>query len=177
MMYSANYLAEKYPESFDHAVPADLVYSGNVKLTDEIEGVSIDAGKLVLSPTRTYAPIIMKMLEKHRKNIHGMVHCSGGAQTKILHFVENLHIIKDNLFEVPPLFKLIQEQSKTNWREMYQVFNCGHRMELYVPGEIAEDLINISKSFGVDAQIVGRVEKSDAKKLSINSTYGKFEYS
>ena len=173
----SNYLAEKYPESFDHAVPADLVYSGNVKLTDEIKGVSIDAGKLVLSPTRTYAPIIMKMLEKHRKNIHGMVHCSGGAQTKILHFVENLHIIKDNLFEVPPLFKLIQEQSKTNWREMYQVFNCGHRMELYVPGEIAEDLINISKSFGVDAQIVGRVEKSDAKKLSINSTYGKFEYS
>ena len=173
----SNYLAEKYPESFDHAVPADLVYSGNVKLTDEIKDVSIDAGKLVLSPTRTYAPIIMKMLEKHRKNIHGMVHCSGGAQTKILHFVENLHIIKDNLFEVPPLFKLIQEQSKTNWREMYQVFNCGHRMELYVPGEIAEDLINISKSFGVDAQIVGRVEKSDAKKLSINSTYGKFEYS
>ena len=173
----SNYLAEKYPESFDHAVPADLVYSGNVKLTDEIKGVSTDAGKLVLSPTRTYAPIIMKMLEKHRKNIHGMVHCSGGAQTKILHFVENLHIIKDNLFEVPPLFKLIQEQSKTNWREMYQVFNCGHRMELYVPGEIAEDLINISKSFGVDAQIVGRVEKSDAKKLSINSTYGKFEYS
>ena len=173
----SNYLADKYPESFDHAVPADLVYSGNVKLTDEIKGVSIDAGKLVLSPTRTYAPIIMKMLEKHRKNIHGMVHCSGGAQTKILHFVENLHIIKDNLFEVPPLFKLIQEQSKTNWREMYQVFNCGHRMELYVPGEIAEDLINISKSFGVDAQIVGRVEKSDAKKLSIKSTYGKFEYS
>jgi phosphoribosylformylglycinamidine cyclo-ligase len=172
-----NYLAEKYPESFDHAVPADLVYSGNIKLTDEIKGVSIDAGKLVLSPTRTYAPIIMKMLEKHRKNIHGMVHCSGGAQTKILHFVENLHIIKDNLFEVPPLFKLIQEQSQTNWREMYQVFNCGHRMELYVPGEIAEDLINISKSFGVDAQIVGRVEKSTTKKLSINSTYGKFEYS
>jgi len=172
-----NYLAEKYPESFDHAVPADLVYSGNIKLTDEIEGVSIDAGKLVLSPTRTYAPIIMKMLEKHRKNIHGMVHCSGGAQTKILHFVESLHIIKDNLFEVPPLFKLIQEQSKTNWREMYQVFNCGHRMELYVPQEIAEDLINISKSFGVDAQIVGRVEKSATKKLSIKSTYGKFEYS
>jgi len=173
----ANYLAEKYPESFDHAVPEDLVYSGNVKLTDEIKGVSIDAGKLVLSPTRTYAPIIIKMLEKHRKNIHGMVHCSGGAQTKILHFVENLHIIKDNLFEVPPLFKLIQEQSKTSWREMYQVFNCGHRMELYVPQEIAEDLINISKSFGVDAQIVGRVEKSDTKELSISSPYGKFKYS
>ena len=173
----ANYLAEKYPESFDHAVPEDLVYSGNVKLTDEIKGVSIDAGKLVLSPTRTYAPIIIKMLEKHRKNIHGMVHCSGGAQTKILHFIENLHIIKDNLFEVPPLFKLIQEQSKTSWREMYQVFNCGHRMELYVPQEIAEDLINISKSFGVDAQIVGRVEKSDTKELSISGPYGKFRYS
>ncbi len=173
----ANYLAEKYPESFDHAVPADLVYSGTVKLTDQIKGVSIDAGKLVLSPTRTYAPIIIKMLEKHRKNIHGMVHCSGGAQTKILHFVENLHIIKDNLFEVPPLFKLIQEQSKTSWREMYQVFNCGHRMELYVPQEIAEDLINISTSFGVDAQIVGRVEKSDTKELSISSPYGKFKYS
>jgi len=172
-----NYLAEKYPESFDHAVPADLVYSGNVKLTDKIEGVSIDAGKLVLSPTRTYAPIIIKMLEKHRKNIHGMVHCSGGAQTKILHFVENLHIIKDHLFEVPPLFKLIQEQSKTDWREMYQVFNCGHRMELYVPKEIAEDLISISQSFGVDAQIVGRVEKSATKELSINSPYGKFKYS
>ena len=173
----ANYLAKKYPESYDHAVPADLVYSGNVQLTDPIKGVDIDAGKLVLSSTRTYAPIIIKMLEKYRKSIHGMVHCSGGAQTKILHFVENLHIIKDNLFEVPPLFKLIQEQSQTNWREMYQVFNCGHRLELYVPKEIAEDLISISKSFGVDAQIVGRVEHSDAKKLSIESTYGKFEYS
>ena len=171
-----NYLASKYPESYDAAVPADLVYSGNVKLTDAIDGVSIDAGKLVLSPTRTYAPIIIKMLEKHRQSIHGMVHCSGGAQTKILHFVEDLHIIKDNLFEVPPLFKLIQEQSKTNWREMYQVFNCGHRMELYVPAEIAEDLISISKSFGVDAKIVGRVEKSDAKKLSILGPNGNFEY-
>lgn len=171
------YLAEKYPESYDHAVPADLVYSGNAKLTDAVEGVPLDAGKLVLSPTRTYAPIITKMLQKHRDNIHGMVHCSGGAQTKILHFVEELHIIKDNLFEVPPLFKLIQEQSQTNWKEMYQVFNCGHRMELYVPQELAEDLINISKSFGVDAQIVGRVEKSKTKKLSISSIYGKFEYS
>ncbi len=171
-----NYLASKYPESYDAAVPADLVYSGNIKLTDAIDGVSIDAGKLVLSPTRTYAPIIIKMLEKHRQSIHGMVHCSGGAQTKILHFVEDLHIIKDNLFEVPPLFKLIQEQSKTNWREMYQVFNCGHRMELYVPAEIAEDLISISKSFGVDAKIVGRVEKSEAKKLSIIGPNGNFEY-
>ena len=173
----SNYLAKKYPESFDHAVPADLVYSGNISLTDAVKGVSIDAGKLVLSPTRTYAPIIIKMLEKHRANIHGMVHCSGGAQTKILHFVENLHIIKDNLFDVPPLFKLIQEQSNTDWREMYQVFNFGHRMELYVPGDIAEDLIHISRSFGVAAQIVGRVEKSDAKKLSIISENGKFEYS
>jgi len=173
----SNYLAEKYPESFDHAVPDDLVYSGGIKLTDHIKGVDIDAGKLVLSPTRTYAPIIIKMLEKYRKSIHGMVHCSGGAQTKILHFVENLHIIKDNLFEVPPLFELIQQQSQTSWREMYQVFNCGHRMELYVPEDIAADLIKISKSFGVDAQIVGRVEQSESKKLSINSTYGKFEYS
>ena len=173
----SNYLAQKYPESYDHAVPADLVYSGTVKLTDKVENSVLDAGKLVLSPTRTYAPIIIEMLSKYRDQIHGMVHCSGGAQTKILHFVENLHIIKDNLFEVPPLFKLIQEQSKTDWREMYQVFNCGHRMELYVPQEIAEDLIKISSSFGVDAQIVGRVEKSATKKLSITSTYGKFEYS
>jgi len=173
----ANYLASKYPESYDAAVPSDLVYSGNVKLTETIDGVPVDAGKLVLSPTRTYAPIIMKMLEKHRESIHGMVHCSGGAQTKILHFVENLHIIKDNLFDVPPLFQLIQEQSKTNWREMYQVFNCGHRMELYVPAEIAEDLINISKSFGVAAQIVGRVENAEAKKLTIQGPNGNFEYS
>ncbi len=171
-----NYLAEKYPESFDHAVPADLVYSGNVKLTDKINGVSIDAGKLVLSPTRTYAPIIIKILEKHRENIHGMVHCSGGAQTKVLHFVENLHIIKDSLFEVPPLFKLIQEQSKTSWREMYQVFNCGHRMELYVPAEIAKDLIKISQSFGVEAKIVGRVVKHQGKKLTISSEFGEFTY-
>lgn len=173
----ANYLASKYPESYDAAVPSDLVYSGNVKLTEAIDGVPVDAGKLVLSPTRTYAPIIMKMLEKHRESIHGMVHCSGGAQTKILHFVENLHIIKDNLFDVPPLFQLIQEQSKTDWREMYQVFNCGHRMELYVPAEIAEDLISISKSFGVDAQIVGRVEKAESKKLTIQGPNGNFEYS
>jgi phosphoribosylformylglycinamidine cyclo-ligase len=170
------YLAKKYPESFDHAVPSDLVYSGNIKLTDAVEGVPLDAGKLVLSPTRTYAPIITRMLEKHRDSIHGMVHCSGGAQTKILHFVEKLHIIKDNMFEVPPLFRLIQEQSGTNWREMYQVFNCGHRMELYVPAEIAESLISISQSFGVDARIIGRVEKSETKKLSISSEYGNFEY-
>jgi phosphoribosylformylglycinamidine cyclo-ligase len=130
----------------------------------------------VLSPTRTYAPIIKKILEKHRKNIHGMIHCSGGAQTKILHFIDNLHVVKDNLFEVPPLFKMIREQSNTNWKEMFQVFNCGHRMELYVPREIADDLISISKSFGVDAQVVGRVEASGEKKLTIKSEFGTFEY-
>lgn len=173
----AKYLAEKYPESFDASVPNDLVYSGTKKLTDIVENVSINAGKLVLSPTRTYAPIIKKVLEKYDSSqIHGMVHCSGGAQTKILHFVDNLHIIKDNLFEIPPLFKLIQQESKTDWKEMYQVFNCGHRMELYVPAEIAHDIIAISKSFGVQAQIVGRVEKSDKKRLTIKSEYGVFEY-
>lgn len=169
-------LTKKYPESFDHAVPDELVYSGNIKLTDAVKDAPLDAGKLVLSPTRTYAPIIKEMLKKYRSQIHGMVHCSGGAQTKILHFIDKLHIIKDNLFEVPPLFKLIQKQSKTDWKEMYQVFNCGHRMELYVPQNIAEDLINISKSFNVDAQIVGRVENSDNKKLTIKSTYGEFVY-
>lgn len=172
-----NYLAQKYPESYDAAVPAELVYSGKVKLTDAVENSPIDAGKLVLSPTRTYAPIIKKILEKYDSNsIHGMVHCSGGAQTKILHFVENLHIIKDNLFPVPPLFKLIQEQSKTDWKEMYQVFNCGHRMELYVPETIANDIIAISKSFNVDARIVGRVEAASSKKLTITSEHGIFEY-
>ena len=170
------YLAKKYPESFDPAVPENLVYSGSKKLTDAVVDVTLDAGKLVLSPTRTYAPIIKKILKNHRKNVHGMVHCSGGAQTKILHFVDNLHIIKDNLFEVPPLFKMIQEQSKTNWREMYQVFNCGHRMEIYVPKELAEDIIAISKSFNVDAQIVGRVEKNESKKLTITSEFGRFIY-
>lgn len=172
-----NYLAQKYPESFDASVPADLVYSGKVKLTDAVENSPIDAGKLVLSPTRTYAPIIKKILDKYSpKEIHGMVHCSGGAQTKVLHFVENVHVIKDNLFPVPSLFKLIQEQSKTDWKEMYQVFNCGHRMEIYVPQELAEDIIAISKSFNVDAQIVGRVEASEGKKLTISSEFGTFEY-
>ncbi len=170
------YLANKYPESFDHSVPDDLVYSGSKKLTDAIADVSLDAGKLVLSPTRTYAPIIKKVLENHRKDIHGMVHCSGGAQTKILHFIEDLHIIKDNLFDVPPLFKMIQEQSNTDWREMYQVFNCGHRMELYVPEKIAEDIISISKSFQVEAQIIGRVKASNKKKLTIRSEFGEFVY-
>ncbi|MFK8283535.1 AIR synthase related protein [Capnocytophaga canis] len=173
----AKYLATNYPESFDASVPADLVYSGSKKLTDTVDDAPINAGKLVLSPTRTYAPIIKKILEKYDvSQIHGMVHCSGGAQTKILHFVDNLHIIKDNLFEIPPLFKLIQQESKTDWKEMYQVFNCGHRMELYVPKEIANDLIAISESFGVPAKIVGRVEKSDSKKLTIHSEYGVFKY-
>ncbi|MDX5585624.1 MAG: AIR synthase-related protein [Aureibaculum sp.] len=169
-------LAKKFPESFDHAVPNDLVYSGNIKLTDNVNASPIDAGKLVLSPTRTYAPIIKEILKKYRSQINGIVHCSGGAQTKILHFIDELHVIKDNLFETPPLFKLIQEQSNTDWKEMYQVFNCGHRMELYVPEEIAHDIIQISNSFNVDAQIVGRVESSSEKKLTIKSRYGEFVY-
>ncbi|SIS87779.1 phosphoribosylformylglycinamidine cyclo-ligase [Zobellia uliginosa] len=174
----SKYLAEKYPESFDASVPDDLVYSGNVKLTDKVgENVPLDAGKLVLSPTRTYAPIVKKILSKYTsQDIHGMVHCSGGAQTKILHFIDELHIVKDNLFPVPPLFKLIQEQSGTDWKEMYQVFNCGHRLEIYTNESVADDLIAISKSFGVDAQIVGRVEAHSAKKLTIESPYGKFVY-
>ena len=171
------YLAEKYPESFDAEVPSDLVYSGQTKLTDEVTNSPIDAGKLVLSPTRTYAPIIKEILAKFTSDdVHGMIHCSGGAQTKILHFVDNLHIIKDNMFEIPPLFKLIQEQSKTDWKEMYQVFNCGHRMELYVNPSIADKIITISKSFNIDAQIVGRVEASDNKRLTITSEYGVFKY-
>lgn len=171
------YLAEKYPESFDHSVPEELVYSGDTNLTDSVEGSPLDAGKLVLSPTRTYAPIIQAILQKiGSAKIDGMIHCSGGAQTKILHFIDNLHIIKDSMFEVPPLFKLIQEQSKTSWKEMYQVFNCGHRMELYVDPSIAQEIIAISKSFDVDAQIVGRVEASSTKKLSIISDKGTFEY-
>ena len=173
----SNYLAEKFPESFDAEVPKDLVYSGNIKLTDKVENSPINAGKLVLSPTRTYAPIVKKILSKYNSDdIHGMIHCSGGAQTKILHFIDELHIVKDNLFEVPPLFKLIQEQSGTDWKEMYKVFNCGHRLEFYLSEEIAEDIIEIAKSFGVDAQIVGRVEASDSKKLTITSTYGTFVY-
>jgi phosphoribosylformylglycinamidine cyclo-ligase len=171
------YLADKYPESFDAAVPKELVYSGNTKLTDAVVNSPIDAGKLVLSPTRTYAPIIKEILSKFdSKTIHGMVHCSGGAQTKILHFVEQLHIVKDNLFPVPPLFKLIQEQSNTDWKEMYQVFNCGHRMEIYVAPEIAEEIIAISKSYNVNSQIVGSVAAADSKKLTIKSPYGVFEY-
>jgi phosphoribosylformylglycinamidine cyclo-ligase len=173
----AKYLADKYPESFDAAVPNELVYSGQTKLTDSVENSPIDAGKLVLSPTRTYAPVIKKILDTFSPNqIHGMVHCSGGAQTKVLHFVKDVHVIKDNLFPVPPLFKLIQENSKTDWKEMYQVFNCGHRMEIYVSEEIANKIIEISKSFNIDAQIVGRVETSEKTKLTIESEYGTFEY-
>jgi phosphoribosylformylglycinamidine cyclo-ligase len=172
----SNELATKYPESFDAAVPEDLVYSGSYKLTDSVKESPINAGQLVLSPTRTYAPIIKKILDNHRSEIHGMVHCSGGAQTKVLHFVENVHIIKDNLFELPPLFKTIQEESKTEWKEMYKVFNMGHRMELYVAPELAEAIIEISKSFNVDAKIVGRVETHDGKKLTIQSEFGEFVY-
>ena len=171
------YLAKKYPESFDQEVPEELVYSGSKKLTDSVNDTDLDAGKLVLSPTRTYAPIIKKILSKYtNKDIHGMVHCSGGAQTKILHFVKDLHIIKDNLFNVPPLFKLIQEESKTDWKEMYQVFNMGHRMEIYVPQEITNDIIEISKLFNVEAKIIGSVEASDSKKLTIKSDFGEFQY-
>ncbi|PKQ66837.1 AIR synthase related protein [Labilibaculum manganireducens] len=172
----SKYLAEKYPESFDNAVPAELVYSGNCKLTDKVEGVDIDAGKLVLSPTRTYAPIIKKILDQFRSQIHGMIHCSGGAQTKVLNFVNNIHIVKDNMFSVPPLFKLIKEQSGTSWDEMYKVFNMGHRFELYVSEEIAENIISISKEFNVDAQIIGRCEPNTGKKLTIKSEFGEFEY-
>ena len=169
-------LAEKYPESYDASVPSELVYSGSVSLTDTVDGISIDAGKLVLSPTRTYAPIIKKILDSHRKHIHGMVHCSGGAQTKVLHFVDDVHVIKDNMFDVPPLFKLIQEQSGTDWKEMYKVFNMGHRMEIYINEAHANDIINISKEFGVDAKIIGRVEQNIGKKLTIKSPYGEFVY-
>lgn len=173
-------VADSYPESFDPAVPYDLVFSGGKKLTDKIridENTEITIGKLVLSPTRTYAPVIKKVLEKHRSQIHGLVHCSGGAQTKVLHFInDNIHVIKDNLFPVPPLFELIQEQSGTAWKEMYKVFNMGHRMELYVPQEIAEDIIAISKSFNIDAQIIGRVEDSAHKQVTIHSEKGQFNY-
>ena len=170
----SKYLAKKYPESYDAAVPED---AGSAKLTDAVPGSPLDAGKLVLSPTRTYAPIVKKILSKYNaSDIHGMVHCSGGAQTKILHFIDDLHIIKDNLFPIPPLFKLIQEQSGTDWREMYQVFNCGHRLEIYTNEAVAQDLITISKRFGVDARIVGRVEGHPTKKLTINSEFGTFVY-
>jgi phosphoribosylformylglycinamidine cyclo-ligase len=169
-------VAAKYPETFDNNVPSDLVYSGSCNLTDKIEGVELNVGKLVLSPTRTYAPIIKKIIEKHKGKIDGMVHCSGGAQTKVLHFVDDLHIIKDNFFDVPPLFKLIKKESGTDWKEMYKVFNMGHRMELYVDESIADDIILISKSFDVEAKIIGRVESKGEKKLTIKSEFGEFIY-
>jgi phosphoribosylformylglycinamidine cyclo-ligase len=172
----AKYLAEKYPESYDPHTSPDLVYSGGKKLTETIDELGIDAGKLVLSPTRTYAPVIKKVLDELRPQIHGMVHVSGGAQTKILHFVEQLRIVKNNLFPVPPLFRLIQEQSGTDWKEMYKVFNMGHRMEIYLPEKQSEALISLSESFGIDARIVGFVEASEKKELIIESENGRFEY-
>ena len=172
-----NYLAAKYPESYDSAVPRELVYSGQMKLTDQVDGSTLDAGRLVLSPTRTYAPIIKAILEAFDSHsINGMIHCSGGAQTKILHFIDKLHIVKNKMFPVPPLFRLIQSQSDTDWKEMYQVFNCGHRMELYVKPEIANKIIEISNSFNVEAQIIGHVEYAETKKLTIKSEFGLFEY-
>jgi phosphoribosylformylglycinamidine cyclo-ligase len=172
----AKYLAEKYPESFDPDVPRDLVYSGKLKLTDAIEGLGVDAGKLVLSPTRTYAPVIKKVLDVYRGQISGMIHCSGGAQTKVLHFVDNVHVVKDNLFPVPPLFSIIQEQSGTDWKEMYKVFNMGHRFEIYVRPELAAGIIAISESFGIEACVVGRVEQFEGKKLTIKTDKGTFFY-
>lgn len=172
----AKYLAGKYPESYDAAVPEELIYSGRFGLTDKVDGVPVDAGKLVLSPTRTYAPVIKKILDHIRPYIHGMIHCSGGAQTKILHFVDNLRIIKDNLFETPPLFRIIREQSGTDWAEMYKVFNMGHRFEIYIPEEYAGEIISISKTFDIDAKIVGRVEASDRKELIIRSEFGEYRY-
>jgi phosphoribosylformylglycinamidine cyclo-ligase len=169
-------LAKEFPESFDPNVPNDLVYSGGKLLEDEVANLPLDAGKLVLSPTRTYAPVIKKILDQFRSQIHGMVHCSGGAQTKVLHFVNNLHIIKDNLFPIPPLFLMIQEESGTSWEEMYKVFNMGHRMEIYVPFEIASDLIAISESFGIAAQVIGKVETFNGKQVSIKSEKGEFSY-
>ena len=170
-------LALKYPESFDPLVPDELIYSGSYGLKQKIEGIDLDAGKLVLSPTRTYAPVIKKILSKYDSStIHGMIHCSGGAQTKILHFIDNLHIIKDDLFQTPKLFEIIKNESKTDWKEMYKVFNMGHRMEMYVDSSVANNIIEISKSFGVDAKIIGKVEASDSKKLTIISDYGTFEY-
>ncbi len=171
-----NYLANKYPESFDPLVPEDLVFSGSYKLTDIIEETGIPAGKLVLSPTRTYAPVLIKILEELRPNIHGLIHCSGGAQTKVLNFVENLHVVKDNFFPVPPLFRIIQNQSGTTWYEMYKVYNMGHRFELYVPPIYAKDIIGISKEFGVDARIIGHCDRSANKKLTIHSEFGVFRY-
>lgn len=170
------YLAQKYPESFDALVPSEVVYSGNYKLTDFVEKVGVDAGRLVLSPTRTYAPIMIEIFKKYRSQIHGMVHCSGGAQTKVMNFVDNMHVIKDNLFELPELFRIIQKESGTTWEEMYKVFNMGHRMEIFVNPEFANEMIRISKSFNVDARVIGRCEKAKKNKLTIKSEFGEFHY-
>lgn len=172
----ANYLAKKYPESYDASIPSELIYSGKMMLTEQIKGLGIDAGKLVLSPTRTYSPVIKDILNELRPNIHGLIHCSGGAQTKILHFVENLRIVKNNMFQVPTLFKLIQEQSHTDWHEMYKVFNMGHRMEIYLPEKYAHRIIEISQSYNIEAQIIGHVEQSTNKELIIESEFGSFKY-
>jgi phosphoribosylformylglycinamidine cyclo-ligase len=172
----AHYLAEKYAESFDPIVPRDLVYAGSRKLTDMVEEVGVTAGKLVLSPTRTYAPVMKAVLDELRSEIHGAVHCSGGAQTKVLHFIDNVHVVKDNLFACPPLFRMIQQESGTAWREMYQVFNMGHRMELYLPEKHAQQVIDIAKSFQLDAQVIGRVEAAEGKKVTVKSEFGEFVY-
>ncbi len=172
----SNYLAEKYPESFDPEVPGNLVYSGNYRLTDKIEELGVNAGQLVLSPTRTYAPVVKKVLSEFRKDISGMVHCSGGAQTKVLNFIDNVHVIKDNMFPVPPLFRIIQEQSGTGWPEMYKVFNMGHRFEIYTRPEVAEEIVSVSKSFNIDARVIGRIEPFKGKKLTINTEKGEFVY-
>jgi phosphoribosylformylglycinamidine cyclo-ligase len=169
-------LAEKYPESYDQSVPTDLVYSGSYGLTDPVEGSPLNAGKLVLSPTRTYAPLMVEILKRFRAQIGGVIHCSGGAQTKVLHFVKDVHIVKDNLFELPPLFKMIQEESGTDWREMYQVFNMGHRLEIYIEEIFAKEIISIAKAFNIDAEIIGRVEDAKSKKMTINSGYGIFTF-
>ncbi len=171
----SHHYAAKYPETFDAHVPEELVYSGNYNVTDSLPGLDVNVGKLVLSPTRTYAPVIVKVMEKLREKIHGMVHCSGGAQTKVLHFIENVHVIKDNLFNVPPLFRLIQEQSRTEWKEMYKVFNMGHRMEIYLPEQYATEVIEIAQSYEVEAQIIGRVESGD-KKVTLRTEFGEFIY-
>ena len=169
-------VAEKYPETFDNKIPSELIYSGTKSLLDAVDGTDLSAGKLVLSPTRTYAPVIRRLLQEMRGEIHGMVHCTGGAQTKVMHFVENKHVIKDNLFPLPPLFRLIQEQSGTDWAEMYKVFNMGHRMEVYLPANKAENVIAIAREFNIDARIIGRVEDAPSNRLTIRSEFGEFTY-
>ena len=172
----AHYLADKYPEGFDPHVPRDLVYTGSHKLTEKIDELGLDAGKMVLSPTRTYAPVVASILKNHRSSIHGMIHCSGGAQTKVLHFAGNVHIVKDQLFQIPPLFRIIQEESGTDWKEMYQVFNMGHRFEIYTDEKSAVEMIGIAAGYNVDAQVIGHVEESDEKKLTIKTDKGEYTY-